>query len=304
MNRVNNASKYLKGVVDINKKYYIGFGIKELSSLGKEHKGLNQLISGIKTTLLLTGKKGIFKENTTGKFVRKQPENKTSIWKHIHFYSKHFGKDIEYDRQFHIWEKEILHKYELELEAAQTPQGETVLHFPMFQMVDSEEHYMKAGAAMNMAIALGTYFMIYDIKFEPIVPVTKFEHKRMLPPGKYGTIEEKLEVIEKAISKNPSEERSIGNSYRFAMLKENEPNEVTMGLGGFDEYLRFEFSRYNLLILENLKSGNATYIFELSKFDMNKELNKKTALLDPSFLKRVVHENSELWSNLVGKYFK
>jgi hypothetical protein len=37
---------------------------------------------------------------------------------------------------------------------------------------------------------------------------------------------------------------------------------------------------------------------------MNKELNKKTALLDPSFLKRVVHENSELWSNLVGKYFK
>lgn len=302
MKRVNSPSKHIKGIVENGKKYYIGFGIKNLTELGKDHKGLNQLIAGVKTSLLVTGKSGTLRENTKGKMVRKQPENKVSIWKHIHFYSARFGHDIDYDREFNVWEKELLHKYELELEVAKTPQGEIVVHFPMFVMEDTEAHYMKAGAAMNMCIALGGYFLPYDYKFEPIVPVTIFEQRRILPPGNQ-TLAEKLEIIENNIKRESSGETSTGNSYRFAMLKAQNPKDVTMGLGGFDEYLMFEYPRHNLMVLENLKSGNATYLFDLAKFNKKKSLNKQMAQAEPGFLKRIVHENIISWSNQMSNYF-
>ncbi|TSD63351.1 hypothetical protein FFF34_017290 [Inquilinus sp. KBS0705] len=303
MNRVLNSSKYLKGVVLEDKTFYIGFGIKNLTELGKSHPGLRELISGSKTTLIVTGKKGSLKENTAGKMVRKQPESKETIWKHIHYYSKRFEKDIDYDREFHIWEKELLHKYNLALETARTPQGEIILHFPAFKMNDSDALYLQAGAAMNMSIALGSYFMIYDSKFEPIVPVTKFEHKKILSSGTLS-IAEKLEIIRDEIISQEKGEVSEGNSYRFALLKEKEPSDVTMGLGGFHEYLMFEFNNNDLMILENLKTGNATFIFKLSNFDKNRELNKQTASNEPSFLKRIIHNNLDDWNKQFNAFFK
>ncbi len=303
MNRVINPAKYLNNVVEDGKTFYIGFGVKNLTELGKSHPGLKELITGTQTSITVTGNKGPLKENTHGKVVRKQPEQKESIWKHIHYYSKRFGKDIDYNREFHIWEKMILHKYNLALEAAQTPQGETVLHFPAFKMQSTDDLYLKAGAAMNMAIALGSYHLIYNNVFEPIVPVTKFENKRILSSGNL-TITEKLELIKKELNNQGSGEVSKGNSYRFALLKENTPTDVTMGIGGFDDYLMFEYTKNDLMILENLKTGNATYLFTLSKFDKNKELNKQTAASDYSFLKRIIHNNLEDWNRQFNKFFK
>lgn len=303
MNRVLNSSKYLKGIVDDGKTFYIGFGIKNLTELGKTHPGMQNLIKGIITSILITGKKGALKENTHGKIARAQPEKKESIWKHIHYYSKRFEKDIDYDREFHIWEKVILHKYSLALEAARTPQDEIVLHFPAMIMKDAEDIFLRAGAAMNMSIALGSYFMIYDNRFEPIVPVTKFEPKRILSSG-IATVEEKLETVERELQLNRTTEGSEGNSYRFAMLKEMSPSDVTMGIGGFNEYLMFEYPKDDLMILENLKTGNATFLFKLSGFDKAKEINKQNAAADPAFLKRIVHNNLEDWSKQFSAYFK
>jgi hypothetical protein len=112
-----------------------------------------------------------------------------------------------------------------------------------------------------------------------------------------------LDTIEKVLNSEFNAE-STGNSYRFAVLKENLPSDVTMGTGGFNEYLRFEFALNDLLIFENLKTGNATYIFKLSKFDFSKTLDKQSALHDPAFRKRIIHENMETWEAQVGKYFR
>jgi hypothetical protein len=303
MNRVLNPSKYLLNIVENNKTFYVGFGIQDLSNLGKGHPGIKDLISGSKTSLLVIGKKGILKENTKGKFVRKQPEQKETIWKHIHYYSERFGKEIDFDREFHVWEKTLLHNYNLELEAAKTPQGEVILHFPSFTMKESEETYLKVGAAMNMSIALGSYYLIYDAHFEPIVPVTKFENKRILSAGNHS-VAEKLEIIKNELLTQGNNEASKGNSYRFALLKEKSPVDVTMGLGGFNEYLMFEYPEDDLMVLENLKSGNATYLFTLSKFNKNNVLNKQNASSDPSFLKRIIHNNLDDWNKKFREFFK
>lgn len=303
MNRVLNSSKYLKDIVQEGKIFYIGFGIKNLTELGKGHPGLLELISGTQSTIIVTGRKGPLKDNTHGKLVRKQPEQKESVWKHIHYYSKRFGQNIDYDREFHVWEKTILYKYNLALEVAKTPQDEKVLHFPAFKMENSEDCYLKAGAAMNMSIALGSYFMIYDNKFEPIVPVTKVEHRKILESGNLS-VSEKLEIIKEELKTQGTTETSEGNSYRFALLKEKKPTDVTIGLGGFNEYLMFEYLEDDLIILENLKTGNATYVFTLSKFNKDKALNKQSAFKDPSFLKRIIHNNLEDWQRQFKSFFK
>lgn len=303
MKRINNPSKYLKGIVSPNTQYFIGFGVKDLTELGKSHPGIQELLAGDKSSIVLTGKRGVLRENTTGKYVRKKPEQKTSIWKHIEYYSFKWEKWISYDREFSIWEKELLHKFDLELSAVRTPQDELILVFPKFVMQDNAQHYLKAGAAMNLACSLSNYHLMYDTGYEPIIPVTKFKDKSILPAGSTGRpVAEKLEVIEQHLELD-GEYESKGNSYRFAMLKEQQPDDVTIGMGGFNEYLMFEYRNRDLLVFENLKSGNATYLFKLSKFDSNKELDKQTATKEHSFLRRIVHENVDNWSFQVGKYF-
>ncbi|NEU10097.1 hypothetical protein GZH53_17365 [Flavihumibacter sp. R14] len=298
-----NPSKYLKEIVPIGATFYIGFGIKNLTDIAKKDSDITDLVAQRKSSVIVTGKKGVLKENTKGKLVRKQPERKEDIWKHIHYYSKRFEKDIDYDREFHIWEREVLHKYNLALEIAVTPQGETILHFPAFKMADDDATYMKAGAAMNLAIALGSYFLPYNHKFEPFIPVTKLESRRILPPGNF-TVYEKLEIIKKDLITNGDGILSEGNSYRFALLNEKKPSDVTMGVGGFNEYLMFEYFPDDLMVLENLKTGNATFLFTLSHFNKKADLNKQTAMTDPSFLKRIIHHNLEDWSRQFGSYFK
>lgn len=302
MKRIINPSKYLKGIVEEGTPYYIGFGAKDLTELGKTHPGIKDLISGAKPTVILTGKKGPLRENTGGKYVRKQPESKTSIWKHIEYYSTKWEKWIEYDREYNIWEKELLHKFNLELSLARTPQNEIIFVFPMFIMHDSEDHYLLAGAAMNMACALSNYHLMYDTGFEPIIPVTKYKDTSLLPAGAVDRpVTEKLETIEHNLQTN-GEFASTGNSERFATLKEQGPGDVTIGHGGFDGYLAFEYPDKNLIIFENLKSGNATYIFKRSEFDMNKDLDKQAAMKDKAFVKRIVHENMSYWTTQVNRF--
>jgi len=76
MNRVLNSSKYLKDIVLPNQRYFIGFGISNLTDAGREHPILNDLISGRVHSSIITGKSGVLKENTYGKFVKKKPWSK------------------------------------------------------------------------------------------------------------------------------------------------------------------------------------------------------------------------------------
>jgi hypothetical protein len=303
MNRVNNPSKHLHGIIENGQKYYIGFGQKELTELGKKNNDIQELITNKRTRIIVKGRTGVLKENTLGKYIRKQPERKTSVWKHIEYYSTKHEKQIAYDREFNIWEKELLHKFDLELSKHITPQGETIFCFPLFKKEDTDIHYLKAGAAMNMAILLGKYFMFYTENLEPIIPVTKVKDSSILPAGQYGSVREKLEVIAENLKLANGAKDNTGNSYRFALLKDHNPDEVTIGLGGFNEYLMFEYEKDDLIILENLRSGNASYIFRLSKFDKNKELDKQNAKEDPSFIERIIHNNMEEWERKMGKFF-
>lgn len=301
--RVINAKPYLEPLLNEGDSYKIGFGSKSLTTEGINYRDLNELIKGNISDLLLMGRKGPLKENTVGKYVRKQPENKEQVLKHIK-YTRKDGARIEYDRIFEIWEKELLHKFGLKLYRGISPQGEIILHFEEMEYLPHDTMLLlRAKAAMNIAIYLGSYFQIYNEQLEPILPITGTFKRKILSRG-MGTVKDKLEDIKKEYFGGGESVDTSGDSYRFSILKEYAITDIYDGEGGFNEYLHFEFANDNIVILENLRSGNATYIFDLSKYDKSKTLDKTTAQNHVSFLKRIIHHNIDKWKAALSTYLK
>lgn len=302
MNRVLNSKPHLENLLKENDKYYIGFGIKNLTTEGVAYRDLAELIKGNINDLLARGRRGPLKENVDGKWARKQPGSKIDKEVHIKYTNKN-GTNVEYDRVYEVWEKEMLHKYRLNLKKAVTPQSETILYFPLLEYKDDSIHFSKAKAAMNIAIVLGGYFQIYNNVFEPIVPITATLGRKILEKGS-GNVLDKLREIKENLIINSDEDVNSGNSYRFAVLKEHNITDVYNGIGGFNEYFQFEFADDNILILENLRAGNATFIFKLSEFNPQVTLDKQNVRKENGFLERVVHTNLENWRSKLLKYLK
>ncbi|KQR70262.1 hypothetical protein [Pedobacter sp. Leaf176] len=302
MNRVLNSKAHLENLLTDGVKYYIGFGVKNLTSEGVGYRDLTELIKGNVSDIIVMGRKGPLKENVDGKWGRKQPPRKVDKEVHIDYVNKH-GTRVEYDRNYEVWEKEILHKYRLSLKRARSPQDETILYFPIFEYKDEETHFSLAKAAMNIAIYLGGYFQIYNNIFEPIIPITATLGRKILEKGA-GNVVDKLQEIKANIDSNDAEEGNTGNSYRFAVLKEHSITDVYNGIGGFNEYFQFEFAKDDILILENLRAGNATFIFKLSEFNPQITLDKQNVRNETGFLERVVHVNLESWQMKLQKYLK
>ncbi|WP_333620781.1 hypothetical protein [Sphingobacterium multivorum] len=303
MGRVINALPHLQGLLSEGDNFIIGFGIKSLSTEAIHNRDLSELIKGNIDDLLVRGRKGALKENIIGKYVRKQPENKQTVNKHIK-YTRKDGRLIEYDRVFEVWEKEMLHKFGLKLYKGHSPQDEVILYFPIM-ILDSKDELLllRAKAAMNIASILGGYFQIYDTNLEPVLKVTGTLNRKILAKG-IGGISNKLEQIQKEFFGGTHTTNNSGNSYRFSVLKEYSVTDIYDGEGGFNEYFHFEFAADNIVLLENLRSGNATYIFDLSKYDRDFVLDKSNAKQHPAFLKRVVHHNLENWRTILSRYLK
>jgi hypothetical protein len=68
------------------------------------------------------------------------------------------------------------------------------------------------------------------------------------------------------------------------------------------ENFQFEFKEDNLIVLENLTNGNATYVFKLTGFDRSGSFDKLTARKHPAFLERLVHHDVESWQLQLKKY--
>jgi len=302
MNRVLNSKSHLENLLKDGDKYYIGFGVKNLTNEGALYRDLSELIKGAVNDIIVMGRKGPLKENIDGKWGRVQPERKTTRKVHIDYVNK-FGTRVQYNRIYDVWEKEIIHKYRLSLHRAKSPQDELVIHFLLLEYKNEDSHFLMAKAAMNIAIYLGGYFQIYNILFEPIIPITGTFSRRILERGT-GNVQDKLQDIKDRIDSKNDDEGNAGNSYRFAVLKEHYITDVYNGIGGFNEYFQFEFADDDILILENLRAGNATFIFKLSEFDPKVTLNKQNVKNERGFLERIVHTNLDSWGLNLQRYLK
>jgi hypothetical protein len=304
MNRIINAKPHLENLLKEEDQYYVGFGVRNLTTDGIHYRDLQELIKGNIEELTVMGSKSPLKENVHGKWIRKEPEEKESVITHIDYVNKH-GTRVKYDRTYSRWIKVILHKYKLALRKVVTPQNEVILHFPMFLFKNENEHYLYAKAAINISLYLGGYYQIYDKNFEPVVPLTAALQRKILDKGSGRSVEEKLEVLRELVfNDSDKNDENSGNSYRFAVLKEFKITDVYSGIGGFNEYFQFEFADDDILIFENLRVGNATYICKLPTFNALAGLDKQNIKTQEGFITWVRHTNLEKWRSELEKFLK
>lgn len=81
--------------------------------------------------------------------------------------------------------------------------------------------------------------------------------------------------------------------HRFDTIIKYRPDELYYGTGGFHGYLVFVFKSKQIVVMENMVYGNATYVFNDDWKNLSK-LSKAEIIRDNLHLKRIVH--SERWT--------
>lgn len=83
---------------------------------------------------------------------------------------------------------------------------------------------------------------------------------------------------------------------RFEFMNNFSPDFVAIGNGAFNEYVVFGFRERNLYVLENSKSGNATYIFS-NNWEMLSQYTKAEILAEKLQEYRIIH--SRRWKQIM-----
>ncbi len=119
---------------------------------------------------------------------------------------------------------------------------------------------------------------------------------KLLPPGEYPWKKAKEEVKD-IVSLQPKGNQPVVE-HNLETITNHVPTFVAIGQGGFNDYLVFGFPEKNLFILESVKPGNATYVFEKNWEELSR-LSKKE-ILDQNFqLNRFIHK--EGWENSIDQ---
>lgn len=138
------------------------------------------------------------------------------------------------------------------------------------------------------------YFGECDIireNYEPIISnnVVRLNWK-LLPQGEYPW-ERVQQATRQRLQRETQNRRAIIEN-NLEIISSHNPNFVAIGQGGFNDYIVFGFQDRSIYILESIRSGNATYIFnnnweELSRLTkaeiLNNNLQQDRILHTPSW---------------------
>lgn len=108
------------------------------------------------------------------------------------------------------------------------------------------------------------------------------------------------ETVSKAAGRIADERELVGQmqKHRFNTIIKYHPDELYYGTGGFHGYLVFVFKQKNIVIMENMIYGNATYVFNDDWKELSK-LSKAEIIQNNLHQSRLVH--SAKWVREIGK---
>jgi len=172
--------------------------------------------------------------------------------------------------------------------------GKTVITIPGAIKYDGA-HEAELINAINVLLEVFGYVEVFDADMNP-VPDPKVVRRlnwTILPKGE--KISEK--TLEKVLSKSkrirPVE---LNRQHKIAAYK---PDEVAVGIAGFDGYIIYVFPRKNVAVLESLKYGNASYIIDNSNWEQLSKMTKGQLLSNKLVRAREVHTAG--WTGRIEK---
>lgn len=107
-------------------------------------------------------------------------------------------------------------------------------------------------------------------------------------------------LIEGARRSLPKEEDVTAYSKRLKVIQEYNPEVIAKGPNGFFGYIVFEFKELEIVLLESMYMGNATYVFDIRNYENIIAKNKQDVLNNNLALRRFFHYNN--WEDSIRAY--
>lgn len=120
---------------------------------------------------------------------------------------------------------------------------------------------------------------------------------QMLPPGEYP-----WDVLHGHLTKalkGRAESTTAIIFDRQATMRAYEPDEIWTGLGGFSDYVAYNFKKRKIVVLESIRRDNAIYVFG-SDWQTVAQLTKAQVLSGKLHKERIVH--SKGWKVRLAKF--
>lgn len=161
----------------------------------------------------------------------------------------------------------------------------------------SPENFESIKHTINMFLEL---FGECDLIREDYAPflyenVTRLNWK-IFPQGEYPW-EAVRDIATERIHRQPRGNQPV-IAQRLEKITSHTPNFVAVGQGGFYDYIVFGFPNKNLYILESIKNGNATYIFD-NNWEALSQMTKAEILNNNLQRERIFHRPG--WENRINE---
>lgn len=298
--RILNAQKHLSAVLKEGDKFYVGILFEDYSKSGNLLKyNLPKLFENDKVVLPLA-KGAVTKANIHGRFSRKQPEEKEVKTVHIKYQRKD-GTRVEFDRNFYVFVKQLVHKMGMKLAFRQNIHGQQlVLSTELIYKTDFTINQINSHV-INLFCEIFNDFEIFTETMEPAINFNKRFESELLPKGTLTnkTIDAILEVS-KRYSRNADHQKAFGD--RLQLLMKFGPDLRGKGPNNFFGYLVFGFSELGIVLLETMYAGNATYVFKLEDYENNVIKDKQQALKSNRLIRRFFHYQN--WESEITAFLK
>lgn len=235
--------------------------------------------------------------NLKGLIVRKQPEEKEEVKKHIEYRRKKDKSLVKYDRIFNIYKKELLDRLNLGLTFMKDAEGNEFIVSEPLLFDDGYANNKKSTHVINMFLEV---FKNYEILRENLEYYFKAEvnfDNEILPAGKLSdprNFDEFVEIAERHL-KDEDREPLIN---RLNVFKEFGP--IFRKGRGYNGYIALVFEDKGIVAAESIKRDNATYFFKLEDYEDNIMKDKQEVISGKLMLKRCFHTDE--WEKSVRRF--
>lgn len=299
--RIQNANKYLPFFLKEDEEFHVGLLFEDFSK-SPDLKNYNIPQRFANETSVVPAPKGpTTRNNVNGKYVRKQPEEKTTKRVHISFNRKD-GTHVEYDRDFSVFVKVLEHKFKISLRYKINKHGQKVVVSETLVYNNKPENILKNTHIVNVFCEISNDFEIFNTEYEPAIHFNKRFEEDILPHGSLDdkNVMDELTSFAGQYTKNNEEKKAFQK--RLQVLKNYNPDIRGKGPSNFFGYIVFGFSDLRIVILETMYADNATYIFKINDYEANAIRDKQTVLKNKTMLKRIYHYDN--WENRIKDYLE
>ena len=173
----------------------------------------------------------------------------------------------------------------VELTLASTTDGEQIIRTPTIEYLD--ENYESLVHIINLFLEIFRECNVLTQNLDQIlsVPLRRLNWN-ILPPGRRPW-EQLQREIDPIVRETPEGNQPV-IWQRLQTVNSYQPEFLAIGRGGFSGYVIFGFPESNLYVLECIRYGNATYVFE-ERWEELSQMTKAEILSGNLQRDRIVH---------------